>query len=491
MADGDRREADDLGGDAGVRAVLEQFFQDLGPGPEVERELEYLRRQEGEHELFWQGGMAAAWVREDPLLERNEVVKYVRLFGDDERTNAEALREARLIARIDHPGVVRVHSVEEVGETGRLQLVLGHVDAQTLTELCEAGGPLSPAEAAALGLKLCDALAHVHDAGIVHGDLKPDNVLYDLTREQPVLIDFGVGMRPRGAGDDSAIRGATPGFSAPEQLQGGPVDHRADLFALGATLQYLLTGEPPFDVPADSPLDPSTWRRRPLPERGIPEKLRWIVATLLEFDPGRRFSAAVCRDQLRFYLVGEESRMPFRCTAERIVRGTPEPLENGTPVRDGDVLQFRAEGEGRAFVYLVGLDDAGNCRLHHPDPRELFTGPEINFSPSCPEVLPLFRGEKVLAIRLHRRQARVQSFVAVAARHRLPELEDWLAGELGLDPASSGEEPEKESETIELDAPPRRVVGKLEQLETLLWRARCRQAAVAVLPTWRFPFADG
>ncbi|MCW8137857.1 MAG: serine/threonine protein kinase, partial [Planctomycetota bacterium] len=157
------------------------------------------------------------------------------------------LTEGRLLARLRHPGVLRVH---EVGEEGGCQfLVMDLLEGASLQDRLDREGPFPPRAAAALVRDLARALQHVHEAGVLHRDVKPANALLDRTGAV-VLTDFGLGKDLLAAGPGPSVTGqllGSPGFWAPEQAAGdtrrmGP---RTDVFGAGATLFALLTGSPP------------------------------------------------------------------------------------------------------------------------------------------------------------------------------------------------------------------------------------------------------
>jgi serine/threonine protein kinase len=164
----------------------------------------------------------------------------------DGRSAAGFRREAALLACLDHPALARVH---EVGESrGQPYLVMDYVDGRRLTEVLDAG-PLAERRLVALGLDLAGALVAAHRAGVVHRDVKPDNILL-LADGRAKLIDFGLAARA-GAGQVEGAAAGTFLYSAPEQtgMLRRPVDGRADLYALGVVLFECATGEPPFSHP--------------------------------------------------------------------------------------------------------------------------------------------------------------------------------------------------------------------------------------------------
>ncbi|MEV6395992.1 serine/threonine-protein kinase [Streptomyces sp. NPDC051907] len=202
-------------------------------------------------ESIGQGGMGRVWRAADRILDRPVAVKEMRMNGEDaedSRVRRERVRrEARATARIDHPNVVRVYDVVE--ESDRLWIVMELVDAPSLEQVLLREGPLSPREAARIGLGLIGALREVHAVGVLHRDIKPGNVLVGRTG-RVVLTDFGI----------AAIQDATqltvagmlvgsPDYMAPERVGGRPQGPPSDLWSLGATLCAALAGHSPFARP--------------------------------------------------------------------------------------------------------------------------------------------------------------------------------------------------------------------------------------------------
>lgn len=197
--------------------------------------------------LLGRGGMGRVWLAEDELLQREVALKQsapaVSVADETVALRATALGEARAAARLDHPGVVRVHDlVEDDGPW----IVMERLSGRTLGEALTAHGPLPVAEAARIAAALLDALAAVHEAGLVHGDVKPANVhLCDDGRV--VLTDFGIA---RAVDDESTIPGGglagSPAYMSPERARGDLAGPEADLFSLGATLFAAVEGRSPF-----------------------------------------------------------------------------------------------------------------------------------------------------------------------------------------------------------------------------------------------------
>jgi len=187
------------------------------------------------------GGMAGVYLARDEELHRPVAVKVLaEHLGDDETFRTRFLREARLAGRLSHPNIVQVY---DAGETdGRPFIVMEYVPGGTLAEC----GRLPPQRAVELGLQACAGLQHAHDAGLVHRDVKPGNL---LLREDGVLkiADFGIARAAETTRHTQVgtILG-TAAYLAPEQIAGEDATRASDIYSLGSVLYELLTGRPPY-----------------------------------------------------------------------------------------------------------------------------------------------------------------------------------------------------------------------------------------------------
>src|SRR5262249_17486167 len=198
-----------------------------------------------------------------------------------------------------------------------------------------AEGPLSPREAAALLLKVTEAIDYAHQRGVIHRDLKPANILLDPTGN-PRATDFGLAKKVQG---DSGRTGSgqimgTPSFMPPEQAGGrrGEVGPAADVYALGATLYALVTGRPPFQAATAMDTVLMVLNNEPLPPRrlnaSIPHDVETICLKCLQKDPGKRYTGAgALREDLRRVLVCVSIRAwPVRAAGRAWPKGRPCPV---------------------------------------------------------------------------------------------------------------------------------------------------------------------
>ena len=201
-------------------------------------------------EPLGQGGMARVYKARQENLDREVAIKVLPPWFAADRNFVDRFNlEARLVARLSHPNIVTVHDASE--QSGHLYIVMQLVDGGTLKQrldnLQSRGQTLDVNEAKRTFTQLASALSYAHDQGIIHRDVKPVNVLLDHLG-RPILSDFGIAKVL--AGTKALTRmGAgvgTPEYMSPEQCQGGPVDGRADIYALGVMLFESLTGRLPF-----------------------------------------------------------------------------------------------------------------------------------------------------------------------------------------------------------------------------------------------------
>jgi serine/threonine-protein kinase len=248
--------------------------------------------------LLGQGAMGRVFRAEDTMLRRQVALKVLpKIIRRGQRTvEAENLiREARAVATLEHLNVVQVFEVNEVG--GVYYIAMELVEAGSLRDLVEGQGPLDYVRASQLGAEAAEALGHAHSAGIVHRDVKPANLLLSRTGRVKV-VDFGLARveDPSDLTHFLAESVGTPQFVAPEILQGQPATAKSDMYSLGATLWYLLTGKPPFEAARaeellhkhiNSPL-PSLKSLRP----DLPDALVRAINTSLAKDPRKRHGTA-------------------------------------------------------------------------------------------------------------------------------------------------------------------------------------------------------
>jgi Tol biopolymer transport system component len=277
------------GGDADLRAEVERLLAGneepswqspaaklftmapgLAPGDTVAHYLIEARLGEG--------GMGVVYQAKDTRLGRSVALKFIKA-----QFSRHWEREARAVAALNHPHIATLH---EVGEhEGSPYLVMELVDGRPLR------GPLPVKQAIEYGIQLADALAAAHAAGVVHRDLKPGNIL--VTEKGSVkVLDFGLAKLAEQEGAPASTQTAglagTPGYMAPEQIEGKPADARSDIFAFGCILYELLSGRRAFPGETIAAALTAVATTEPKPLEGVPERLDELVRRCLRKDPARR-----------------------------------------------------------------------------------------------------------------------------------------------------------------------------------------------------------
>ncbi|WP_433509896.1 protein kinase domain-containing protein [Nonomuraea sp. CA-143628] len=253
-----------------------------------------------------QGGMGTVWQAHDEVLGRDVAVKEIHPppdLTDPERDvfSVRTFREARAAGRVAHPGVATVYDVLE--EHGHPWIVMELVHSRTLGELVREDGPMTPAEAADIGLQLLEALRAAHAAGVLHRDVKPDNVL--LTPDnRAVLTDFGIATTEGEAPvTRTGVLLGTPAFMAPERAAGGEAQIASDLWALGATLYYAVEGQSPFQRPHALATLGAVLHSEPAPmaRAGM---LAPVILGLLRKNPAERMALDEAEHRIHRLLIG-------------------------------------------------------------------------------------------------------------------------------------------------------------------------------------------
>lgn len=237
------------------------------------------------------GGMATVHLARDETLGRDVAIKRLsEALSGDEVFRERFMREARTAAGLSHPNIVGVFDVGEEG--GIPYIVMECVEGRTLADLLAENGPLDPDRTVDLILQACAGLEHAHAAGLVHRDIKPQNL---LVRDDDTLkiVDFGI-ARPVD-GTQLTLAGTilgTAAYLAPEQALGERVTAAADLYSLGAVTYELLSGRPPYEFESLAELPVKQREGPPPPIDGISEELQDAVRRCLAPDPADRSASA-------------------------------------------------------------------------------------------------------------------------------------------------------------------------------------------------------
>jgi outer membrane biosynthesis protein TonB len=301
-------------------------------------------------DLLGRGGMGNVFLAQHTMMNRTVAVKMIsRELSQDPASRERFIEEARAIAALDHPNIVHAYTVDSEDE--RYYLVLEYVEGQDLQRTVEAQGPLDYERAADYVRQAADGLAHAHAKGMVHRDIKPSNL---LVNPQGVVKILDMGMArlvergPQAPANGAALQAervlGTVDYMAPEQGVLGPeMDQRADIYSLGCTLYYLLTGSPPFPegtlperiLKHQTQDPPSILVKRP----GAPRDLVKICEKMMAKNPADRFQSAAEVSQLL---------AAWRPTPQRILKAVPLAEDEARRAAEGAAETGQAPAGGFA-----------------------------------------------------------------------------------------------------------------------------------------------
>ncbi|MEA3407494.1 MAG: protein kinase [Chloroflexota bacterium] len=370
-------------------------------------------------ELLGQGGMGAVYKGQDIRLNRDVAVKVMHShIARQKGFRDRFLQEARAIANLDHPGVVRVYSFGS--EPEMLYIVMAFVPGRSLRDwlhfLSEQGNIISLPEGLAIVEKVAEALAYAHRRGVYHRDIKPGNIMLrplepvdvgaDGLAFQPVVTDFGLAkLAEGGILSITGMSMGTPAYMAPEQCEGSEIDGRADIYALGIVLYEVVTGRLPFEVRTLTEAIRAHTRESPPPPRSIdpdlPSQVEDIILTALAKSPSQRYQSA--GEMARAVRVAREGLAPVDEATMAATQGghvslvtmmgheTPAPVPTSqawpTPPSEvpvgGRIVLLGPEGESEAFNIgeysrvTIGRDPQNDIVL--PDPRVSRRHAQIRF----------------------------------------------------------------------------------------------------------------
>ena len=266
--------------EAAVDALFLSFQEAVAGRYSLEREL-------------GRGGMGVVYLAREVRLDRPVAIKLLPPeLAAQASLRDRFMREARTAARLSHPYIVPIHSVDDIG--GFVFYVMAYVDGETLAQRVAARGALPPHEVVRVLREVAWALAYAHAQGVVHRDIKPANILLERGNERAMVTDFGIARVAHVSGDTSVgeVLG-TPEYMSPEQAAGEQLDGRSDLYSLGVVGFYALTGELPFTAPtAQGVLMQHLTTPAPLVSsraRGIPAALAQAIDNCLQKDAAARY----------------------------------------------------------------------------------------------------------------------------------------------------------------------------------------------------------
>jgi hypothetical protein len=333
------------------------------------------------------GAMGEVFLARDAALDRDVAVK--RLLGDlDADTRRRFLREAQTVAKLRHPNIVSVHACG-ADEDGAPYMVMEYIPGPTFKQLIAAEPPLPIASALGYTAQLCAGLACAHEAGVIHRDIKPGNLMLDQG-DRLRIVDFGVALVTDASHARASLVAGTLAYMSPEQANGAPVDGRSDIFSAGAVLYEMLARRKAFLRTGDSAAatlkrvvhdDPEPLRTlRP----DLSPEIERIVMTALAKRPEARFADAAA---MRLAVEAELARGDASVGATRPVPAmTPARRRYGTPIALAATLAVAVAAAGyllsgpKQVAEAAGENaiQAADAQLSQPAPkaRDLFYAPQ-------------------------------------------------------------------------------------------------------------------
>ena len=295
--------------------------------------------------LLGRGGFAEVYEVWDKSLDRRLAVKVLRPdIAWTPGMLARFRQEAKAVAQLAHPNILPIHFVGEA--EGIVYYAMPFIEGQSLGDLIRSEGRLDPDRALSIARPIFDALEHAHQKGLVHRDIKPDNIMIDRGSGRPLLVDFGIakqmeaGKSGKGLTQTGFVVG-TPHYMSPEQALGQrDLDARSDIYAMGAVLYQMVTGTPPFDGETSQEIVAQHITQPPPLATAVDAKVpRWlsdVIVRCLAKKPVDRFATA--SHAARALTAGRLSGPQDAVTAERVVRAVDQdrttvipPTERAVP----------------------------------------------------------------------------------------------------------------------------------------------------------------
>jgi serine/threonine-protein kinase len=287
------------------------------------------------------GGMGIVYRAKDKRLKRQVAIKLLPPeLAFRSEIKSRFLREAETAAQLSHPNIVPIYTVDEQEQL--VFFVMAYISGDNLAKRLHERGVLTVDETRKVLREVADALAYAHDRGVVHRDIKPDNILLDSASGRPMVTDFGIARAMDSEGDSrltaTGMAIGTPAYMSPEQAAGErEIDGRSDLYSLGILGYQMLTGEPPFVAGSTPAMLVKHISERPIPveqrRSDVPSDLARAVMMLLEKDPANRFPTAA---SLVAALDSGDVPMPARRSSSNMgtAAGARDLQQPGPPPRD-------------------------------------------------------------------------------------------------------------------------------------------------------------
>lgn len=239
-------------------------------------------------QLLGAGGMGGVYRARDEGLKREVAIKVMlKSLGDDPQFVTSFQREAQAAASLNHPNIAQIYSFGQ--EKGQPYIAMELVSGGSLDKMMAEQGPMNPTAVLQIGEQIAEGLQEAAEAGLVHGDVKPENILFDQEKNAK-LVDFGLAAMNAGPGND--VWG-TPYYIAPEKVRRQKIDFRSDIYSLGATLYHAIAGIPPFDGEDATAVVKARFEGPPKPlsemRKKFPEEVEAFIKRMLEVEPQLRY----------------------------------------------------------------------------------------------------------------------------------------------------------------------------------------------------------
>jgi serine/threonine protein kinase len=313
-------------------------------------------------ERMGSGGMGAVYRALDTALNRFVAIKVMKpALGEDAKLVESFIREAQAAAALNHPNIVQIYSCGQ--EQGQPYIVMELVSGGRMDKMFDRDRPMKEVDLLKIALDVAEGLKAADAAGLVHGDIKPENVLIDAAGTAKI-VDFGLAQFVNAQKSRGEIWG-TPYYISPERARGKPADHRSDIYSLGATLFHALTGQPPFD--GNTPVDVVLARlKQPPPDLAtvrpdLQVETVELINRMMEADPVRRFPTSAS-------LLGNTRRaLEAAKVAEQQARHAKPPKRNTSSMVIAGIAALAAGALG-AWLFTRASEEQAPAPVVRPAP---------------------------------------------------------------------------------------------------------------------------